>query len=98
MKPYRIVDESETHVTYEYRTAYTWTLYAALLVLVAGMVIPNDPMTLVGGIGIAVYFVAKLGLGREATDRIKKAMQSNTVQISGNKSSFSNPLRIRVPK
>jgi hypothetical protein len=28
MKPYRIVEETDTHVTYEYRTAYTWTLYA----------------------------------------------------------------------
>ena len=98
MHPYRVIKETETHVIYEYRTAYTWTLYAALIILVLGMTIPSEPITIVGGFAIAAYFAAKLGLGNEATTRIKKAMQSNTVQISGNKSSFSNPLRIRVPK
>ena len=92
MKPYRIVEESDTHITYEYRTAYTWALYAALLVLVAGMVIPNDPLTLIGGVAIAAYFGAKLALGSKVNRKIQKAMQSNTVQISGNKASFGNPL------
>lgn len=98
MKPYKIVEESETHITYEYRTAYTWTLYAALLVMVIGMVISNEPLTLVGGAGIAAYFVAKLSLGSAVNSKIQKAMQSNAVQISGSKASFSSPLRIRVPK
>ena len=98
MKPYRIVEESETHVTYEYRTAYTWTLYAMLLIMVAGMVIPSDPLTIVGIAGIAAYFIAKLALGNDANTRIRKAMQSNAVQLSGSKASFENPLRIRVPK
>jgi hypothetical protein len=98
MKPYRIIEERDTHVIYEYRTAYTWTLYAALLVVVAGMVIPNEPLTLIGGLAIAVYFAAKLSLGSEVNGKIQKAMQSGAVQISGNKASFGNPLRIRVPK
>lgn len=98
MKPYKIVEESETHITYEYRTAYTWTLYVALLVMVAGMLIPNEPLTLVGAVAIAAYFGAKLSLGSSVNTQIQKAMQSNAVQLSGNKTSFGNPLRIRVPK
>jgi hypothetical protein len=98
MNPYKVISEDATHVTYEYRTAYTWTLYAALIVLLIGVTLPNNAVTIAAGIAIAAYFVAKLGLGGEATGRIKKAMQSNSVQISGNKASFSNPLRIQVPK
>ena len=98
MKPYKIVEESETHITYEYRTAYTWTLYAALLVMVAGMLVPNEPLMLVGAVAIAAYFAAKLSLGSSVNAQIQKAMKSNTVQLSGNKASFGNPLRIRVPK
>jgi hypothetical protein len=98
MTPYKQIGEDATHVTYEYRSAYTWTLYAALVVLLIGMTLPNDAITIAAGVVIAGYFVAKLGLGSEATGRIKKAMQTNSVQISGNKASFSNPLRIRVPK
>lgn len=98
MKPYRVVEESETHITYEYCTAYTWTLYAMLLVMGIGMVLPNDMLTIIGGAGISAYFIAKLFLGNEANTRIRKAMQSNAVQLSGSKTSFANPLRIRVPK
>lgn len=98
MNPYKLISEDATHVTYEYRSAYTWTLYAALVGLLIGMMLPNDAVSIAAGIVVVAYFVAKLALGSEATRRIKKAMQWNSVQISGNKASFSNPLRIRVPK
>jgi hypothetical protein len=62
------------------------------------VVLPNTPITIAAGVAVAIYFAAKLLLGGEETSRIKEAMKSNAVQISGNKSSFSNPLRIRVPK
>lgn len=98
MKPYKIIDEGETHITYEYRTAYTWTLYAALLVMVVGMLLPNEPLTLAGGAAIAAYFAVKLSLGGAISSKIRRAMESSTVQVSGSKASFSHPLRIRVPK
>jgi hypothetical protein len=98
MKPYKIIAEDEMHITYEYRTAYTWALYAGLFVMVAGMVIPNEAVALVGMVAVAAYFVAKLSLGNEVNGKIRQAMQSSAVQISGNKASFTNPLRIRMPK
>ena len=98
MRPYTVVEETDTHVTYEYRTAYTWILYAAFLVLLIGMILPNEVLSTAGMVVVALYFVAKLGLGAEINGKVRKAMASNAVQISGNKASFSNPLRIRVPK
>lgn len=98
MGPYKVVSEDATHVTYEYRTAYTWTLYAALAVLLLGATLPNDAVTVAGAVAVAIYFIVKLTLGREVMARVKKALASNSVQLSGNKVSFSNPLRIRVPK
>jgi hypothetical protein len=98
MKPYRIVEESETHITYEYRTAYTWALYVLLLIMVAGMAMPNDVLTMVGGAGIAAHFIGRIVLGNEANTRIHKAMQLSAVQLSGSKTSFENPMRIRIPK
>jgi hypothetical protein len=98
MNPYKVISDDATHVTYEYRSAYTWALYAALAVLFIGMTLPNDAFTTLGVFVAISYFVAKLALGRDATAHIKKAMQSNSVEISGNKASFSNPLRFRVPK
>lgn len=98
MNPYKVISEDATHVTYEYRSAYSWALYAALALLVVGMTLPNDAIISGATVFVVIYFAAKLALGREATARIRKAMQSNSIEISGNKASFTNPLRIRVPK
>jgi hypothetical protein len=98
MKPYKVIEDGPTHITYEYRTAYTWALYAGLAVMVAGIAIPNDPLAIVGSVAIIAYFVVKLTLGGAVNGKIREAMKSNAVQISGNKASFSNPLKIRVPK
>lgn len=73
MKPYKVVDESETHITYEYRAAYTWALYAALLVMVVGIVTPNEPLTLAGGAAVAAYFAVKLSLGGTVNGNIRRA-------------------------
>jgi hypothetical protein len=98
MSPYRIIDESDTHVTYEYRTAYTWTLLAVLAVAVFGIMSKNDAIATAANVAMLLYFVAKLGFGYEATRRIRSATRANSVELRGNKLSFSNPLRLRVPK
>lgn len=98
LSPYQIVEEDESHVTYEYRTAYTWALYGILAAFVAGATIPNDALATTAGVFMTFYFVTKLGLGTEATGRIRRAMKTRSVQLSGSRMSFSNPLRIRVPK
>ncbi len=98
MKPYKIIEENETHIVYEYRTVYTWILYATLLIMVAGMIIPNDALTIIGSTFIALYFIAKLSLGHEVNSKIQEAMRINNIQLSGNKASFGNPLRIKLSK
>lgn len=98
MRPYRIVEETDTHVTYEYRTGYTWALYAAALVFAMGVALPNQTLSIAGGILVALYFAAKVGLGMAVDEKIRRAMASNAIQISGSKASLRNPLRIRVPK
>jgi hypothetical protein len=98
ISPYRIVDESGSAVTYEYRSAYTWTLYVILAVWAVGIAIPNDTVLAIAIAAALIYFIAKLALGARVTAQIKQATQAGGVQITGSRFSFSNPLRIRVPK
>jgi uncharacterized membrane protein len=98
MNPYTVVEESASHITYEYRTAYTWALFAVLAVAVFGILSKNDAVATAANWTLLLYFVAKLGLGFEATRRIRRARSANTLELQGNKLSFSNPLRLRVPK
>ena len=96
--PYRIIEEDETTITYEYSSAYTWALYGILVVLFVGMTMENQAIELLGAILILAYFSAKFLLGKAAYAHIKSAVTTQTAQLSGLKHSFSNPLRIRVPK
>lgn len=98
MVPFKRISEDDTHITYEYRPAYTWALYGAVVGLLIGGALESDAITIAAVVVVAVCFVANFVLGRDARRRIKQAMRSNSVQMSGSRISFSNPLRIRVPK
>ena len=98
MKQYKIIEENETHIIYEYRTVYTWILYAVLLIMAAGLIIPNDFLKIIGSVFIALYFITKLALGNEVNSKIQAAMRFNSIQLSGKKASFGNPLRIKLLK
>jgi hypothetical protein len=98
LNPYRVIDETETHVTYEYRPAFSWVSYGLIVLIAVGVIIRFEQLAIGGAIALAAYLAIKLPAGKAVTAVINKAMQTNTVQMSGNKSSFRNPLRIRVPK
>lgn len=98
MKPFKLVEEDDTHVTYQYSTAYTWVLYAGVLVCLLGSTLPNDLVVLAGGLIVVAQLGFKLVLGRDATRQIRQAMRTQRVEISGSKASFNKPLRVRVPK
>ena|ERR1044071_9198438 len=97
LSPYQVIDSSEHHITYEYRTAYTWTLYAILVLLLAGVTLENNLLATIAAIATLLYFAAKLLLGNKVAAQIKQAMRSGGVQITGSRTSFNDPLRIRVP-
>jgi hypothetical protein len=98
MGPYRVIEEDATHVTYEYRSLWSWMLIVIALLLGVGIAHQNELMRMVGIALVALFFLGRMVLGKEASSRIRAAMASQTVQISGNKWSFKNPLRFRVPK
>jgi hypothetical protein len=98
VKPYRIAEESATHVTYEYQTTYQYVLFAIVGVAAVGVLTNDDRVANAGLAALIVYFVAKLVLGFGPIRHIRRATRANTVEFQGTKLSFSDPLRIRVPK
>jgi hypothetical protein len=98
MHPYRKIAEDEQTITFEYNTAYTWMLYLLLGLAFYGVVSSNVMMSFIGYTLILVYFGLKLTLGKEVATSIKQALKYGSVVLSGNKHSFNNPLRIKVPK
>ena len=55
--PYVVVDETDTHITYQYRTWCAWWLYASLVPMIAYIFTENRLLGLVAAVSILLYFV-----------------------------------------
>jgi len=98
MNPYKIIDQTESSVTYEYRTINTWILYILLIVVLWGNASNHDFLIEIGCALIITLFALKFVLGRTASKEIKNALKNGMVEFSGNKHSFKNPIRIKIPR
>lgn len=98
MKPYKVIEETETYTVYEYTTLYVWILYIILTLMVFGYVISQPILIQIGGVSMVLFFLLVslpyMKLGRIQRD----AMARGTVEFSGSKWSFSNPLRVKIMK
>ncbi len=98
MNPYKVVEEDNSHNKYQYLTGYTWFTNAILLVFMLSMLYPSDFLRLLGSISLAIYYVVTMVPGRAIKSKIGTATRTNSMQESGSKVSFSNPLKYKIPK
>ncbi len=95
-KPYRRIEESDEFIVYEFRTGFVYLLYAILLIIGAGYLADQSAVSYTG-IGLMVLYLCLVSTQyRTLSKRINRA--EATVEFSGNKWSFANPLRVQIPK
>ena len=98
MKPYKVVNEDDQWVTYEFRTIYMYLLYVILAVALAGFWTGIGWLSFAGG-GLMVLFFLTVSIPAiPFHSRIRKAMRQNGVELSGSKWSFVQPLKIKLVK
>ena len=98
IRAYRIVHEDDAVTVYQYNAACGIWLYASAALLLVGVIFESVWLTrislgLLTPYMVFVYFPAILD-----GHRIRAEMARGGVEISGRRFSFSNPLRIRVPR
>lgn len=98
LRPYSVVADTAVETTYEFKTIYLWILYGIALVGIIGLVIRNTALTTIGGICMVVYFLTVSLQYRKLGAITKQAALTVSVKFSGNKWSFSKPLRITISK
>ena len=97
-KPYRRIEESDEFVVYEFRTSFVYLLYAILLIIGAGYLADQGEVSYTG-IGLMVLYLCLVSTQyRTLSKRINRAAAEATVEFSGNKWSFANPLKVQIPK
>ena len=97
-KPYKIIEETATSITYQYNSLYSWCLLSMLLLLIVGLVMNWFWLQSFSIFLFALYFLLKLVHGMEATRQLRAAFKNDTVEIKGNKYSLRNPLTLKIPK
>jgi len=98
LTPYKVINENVQSVTYEYNSFYTWSLYLALIAMLIGMVSEVKVLEYTGFLFVALNLLVKHLLGKNESSAIKYALKVDKVELSGNKHSFKNPLRVKVFK
>jgi hypothetical protein len=95
---YKVFSENETSVTYEYNSAFTWSLYLIYAIVLYGISSKSNILQLTGCIFIVIHFGIRLFLGKSVSSQIKRAHKTGGVEMSGNKHSFKDPLQFKIQK
>ena len=98
LKPYIIVEETDTYTSYEYNTKCTFWLYLMIGLLVVDVITMTSWLIYVFLVLMIAYFVIVLIPATRSANTFRKAMKHGKVEMSGSRWSLSNPLRITVPR
>ena len=98
LKPYSIVEETSDETTFEFKTIYLWGLYGILSVGGIGLFLKEPILGYVAGGCMLAYFLTVSLQYRKLGVMTKQAALNGSVKYSGSKWSFSNPLRVTIPK
>ena len=95
-KPHRLIEETDAFVAYEFRTGFLYLLYGILLTIGVGYFTQQNPISCTG-IGLMVLYLCTVTTQyRNLSKKISQA--TATVEFSGSKWSFANPLRVQIPR
>ncbi|MBC8324600.1 MAG: hypothetical protein H8E27_03105 [Verrucomicrobia subdivision 3 bacterium] len=96
-KPYRQIEASDEFVVYEFRTGFVYLLYAILLIIGAGYLFHLNVVSY-AGVGLMLLYLCLVSTQyRSLSKRISQAAAEATVEFSGSKWSFANPLKVKIP-
>jgi MFS superfamily sulfate permease-like transporter len=97
-RTFKIIEENEESTTYVYNTCHSWIFLIILLILMVGIVSEIFIILVFGILLACAYIMKNIFIDQSINKKIRKAQKTSSVQISGNKYSFSNPLKIKVPR
>jgi hypothetical protein len=98
LQPYIVIEETETHTTYEYNTTCTYWLYSMIALLIVDVMVPTNWLIWVFTVLMVAYLVVVLIPATRAANQFRKAMKYGKIEMTGSRWSLSTPLRITVPK
>lgn len=98
LKPYQKIEEVDDFIVYEFKTFYLYLMYGIFGTLAMGYFQGSSILSISGIILMVAYFLLVSTQYLEVNKKIKQASEASSVEVSGSKWSFSNPLRVKIKK
>ena len=98
IRAYRVTERTDESITYEYNPICGYWLYSSVALLGLGYVLENRALEILGVVVLLPYFAIVYFPALSDARKIRAAIKANEARISGTRWSFSNPLRVTVPK
>ena len=96
--PIIISQENDESIVYEYKTAFLWILYIIVAIIIIGYASKIHILSMIG-LGLMLAYFLTVSIRYIVHGKmIRQASSLGAVQFSGSKWSFSNPLRVTIPK
>lgn len=92
--PYRLIEETDEFVVYEFRPWFVCLLYAILLTIGVGYFTQQNAISYTGIDLMVLYLCTVTTQCRNLCKKVSQAAANATAEFSGSKWSFANPLRV----
>ena len=97
-KPYKVTEETNDFVVYEFRTIYLYAMYCILAIMAAGYFARISALLVAGAVLLGLYLLLVTTQHMKVGRITGRAALQNSIEISGSKWSFTHPLRIKVKR
>ncbi|MCZ4279570.1 hypothetical protein O4H49_02195 [Kiloniella laminariae] len=98
IEAYKVIEETDAHIVYQYNTALTWGLFGALGIGLVGVSLNMILLQILCGLAMVAYLFIGLVKIRPVNSKLREALRSGSLKMEGSKYSFSNPLRYTLSK
>ncbi|MEH6631109.1 MAG: hypothetical protein V7776_09790 [Halopseudomonas aestusnigri] len=98
IEAYKILEENEQQITYEYNSVLTWSIFGALGVGFAGIFLEIFFLQVLCGVAMVVYLYIGFTKVNPINKKFRAALRAGSLTMEGSKYSFAKPLRLTIAK
>ena len=98
IEAYKILEDNEQRITYEYNSVLTWGIFGALGVGLTGIFLGVFFLQVLCGLAMVVYLYIGFTKVNPINKKVRAALREGNLTMEGSKYSFNRPLRLTITR
>ena len=95
---YKIIEDNEQQITYEYNSLLTWGIFAALGAGLLGIFLGIFFLQVLCGLAMVIYLYIGFTKVAPINKKVRAALREGSLTMEGSKYSFAKPLRLSITR